>query len=487
VLLVLESSGGHFGPPLLPRGATDDLAGTWVGEAAHNGETASIILQLDRDRSGELNAFVSIPAIHLWRSAWGKVGRTGTQVKIGPVALVYALDKDTLATTLPDAIVPVYSMPVVFRRSADMLPPRRSPPNAPLREPAWTLDTGAPIWADATFARGSVYIGADDGTMRAIDARSGTSQWSFRAGGAIRARPALADGDVLFQADDGFLYRLDGKTGIERWRTRIAARPMNRVPLGDRQSRYENRASGVVLDGARAYVGTHEHLLLAIDATRGTRLWEFNARDSIVATAVVHGGNVYVGSFDGRVYAVDASSGSLVWTRDTGGAVTATAAIQGDTVFVGSRSYDFLALKASNGSPVWTRYFWFSWAESPASIVDRTVFTGSSDAAKVFALDVGNGHSKWETDVGGSAWGQPAVSSSSVFIGVAGTVHYLLPHQGMMLALDRRTGTPIWRYPAAPPAHSSELTPYGFAGSVALGDGMVFAGGLDGRVYAFKQ
>jgi outer membrane protein assembly factor BamB len=154
---------------------------------------------------------------------------------------------------------------------------------------------------------------------------------------------------------------------------------------------------------------------------------------------------------------------------------------------IGSRSYDLAALDSATGKRAWTRYFWFSWVESTASILDGSVYVGSSDAAKIFAFDAGTGRRIWDLDAGGSVWGQPAVTAR-VFAGAVGTVRYLLPHRASALAVDRRTGGPVWRYPVEPPAGAgAEFVAYGFAGSPALGEGLAYFGGLDGRVYAFAQ
>src|SRR6185503_9586341 len=125
---------------------------------------------------------------------------------------------------------------------------------------------------------------------------------TFKADGAIRARAAFVAGDVVVPADDGVVYRVDGKTGHERWRVRVGS-PVTRVALGDPSSRYENRASAVAAVGRRLYVGTHDGRLVALDAERGTRLWAFEAGDSIVTTPVVSKGKVFVGSFDHHLYA----------------------------------------------------------------------------------------------------------------------------------------------------------------------------------------
>ncbi len=194
-------------------------------------------------------------------------------------------------------------------------------------------------------------------------------------------------------------------------------------------------------------------------------------------------GRVYFGSYDKHVYALDAATGRLLWKRDTQGAVVSTPAVsrEGDRLVVGNRAYDLLGLDAETGEVAWKRYVWFSWVESSATIRDGVAYVGSSDAAAAYAFDVRTGRPIWKTDVYGWAWGQPAVSDERVYVGASSQVGYLAQHDGGVMALDRKTGLTLWRYPAAAPASG----PFGFPGSPAIGAGLVFATSLDGRVYAF--
>jgi outer membrane protein assembly factor BamB len=163
--------------------------------------------------------------------------------------------------------------------------------------------------------------------------------------------------------------------------------------------------------------------------------------------------------------------------------VVSTPALYGHHVIVGSRSYDLLALDAGTGAPAWTRYIWFSWIESPATIRDDTAFVGSSDAARLFAFDAASGRTRWDLDVMGWAWGQPAVSGARVYVGTAGMAKYPVRHQPGVLGVDRATGHVIWRYQAEAPADGT----YGFPASPALIGDLVVIGGVDGKVYAFRQ
>jgi outer membrane protein assembly factor BamB len=465
----------------------DSVLGAWQGAAEHNGETREVIVEFVRAQD-TVWLVVSTPAIHAWRFPVAPAEMSGRRITAGPATFDLDATAQTLTATLPPDLVPKYPLRVTFRRRAALVAPAERPAiDAPRREPAWTLALGAPIWADVAVRDGVVFAGADDGRLHAVDAGTGRERWTFTAGGAIRARPSFAGSDVVVQADDGVLYRLDGRTGEPRWRLRVGE-PVRRVALDDPASRYENRASAAAVRSGRVYVGTRDGRVLAVDARRGTIVWQFKAADTIVATPVIAHGRVYCGSFDGNVYALDAASGSLVWKHDTGGAVTSAVAVTGRTVLAGSRSYDFDALDAATGKTAWTRYFWFSWVESPAAVFGPAAYVGSSDAGTVSSIDAAAGRAIWSTDVQGSAWGQPAVTGSTVYAGVAGVLHYIAPHRGSIVALDRASGKIRWWYPAAPPDPAPKGTAaYGFAGSVAVGKTLVFAGGLDGFLYAFRR
>jgi len=468
-----------------PADPIERVLGAWEGTLEHDGETVAVIVEFVR-KGGRTVAVFSVPRTHSWKFPVAYAAMEGTRVTAGPEVFDYDAAADTLTTTIPAEMIPKYAMKTVLRRRGAVTPDARHL-EIPVKPPQWTLDVGSPAWADVAVSGDLVVVGADDGRLHGVDARSGRDRWTFATGGAIRSGAAFVDRDLLIQSDDGVLYRIDAAKGMERWHVSIA-KPRTRLPLGDPASRYDNRASSPVVDGDRVYVGTHEGRLLALDARRGTRLWEFQTAESVIATPIVSGNRVYCGSFDGFLYALDAATGTLAWKADTGGAITTAAAVSGSRVIVGSRSYDLLAFDAARGTPGWTRYFWFSWVESPVTIFKSVAYVGSSDAALVSAIDPATGRVVWRTDVAGSAWGQPAVTDALVYEGVTGVLNYMSPHRGSVIALDRTTGQPRWWYPvAAPTPAPSALTPYGFAGSVAVDATHVFAGGLDGRLYAFAR
>lgn len=462
------------------------LMGAWSGTLSHEGETQPFALELEPAADGKVLVKATVPAIHLAHRPFGTMPLeiAGNEVRLGPFRFVWDAAAGTLSGNLPRDLVPVYDVPATLRRVERVEPPAREEIAARAATPLWSYAAGAALWPGASFAAGSVYAGGEDGVLHALDAATGEKRWTYAAGGPIRARASVAGDDVYLQADDGFVRRLSARTGEERWRVPVVSGKVERLPFDDPKSRYDRFGSEVTVAAGRLYLGTHDGRVLALDPARGETLWAFATGEAVLAAPAVDGGRVYAGSFDGHVYALDAASGALLWKHDTRGPVVSTPAVDGGRLVVGSRSYDLLGLDARSGVLAWKRYFWFSWIESSATVRDGTAYVGSSDSAVVGAYEVANGKRLWTTDVHGWAWGQPAVAPERVYMTTSAQKEYLVGHRGGLVALDRASGRPLWHYAAAEPPDAKT---YGFPGSPALGDGRVYATGLDGRVYAFAE
>src|SRR5438046_10575287 len=88
---------------------------------------------------------------------------------------------------------------------------------------------------------------------------------------------------------------------------------------------------------------------------------------------------------------------------------------------------------------------------------------------------------RWDTDVQRISCGRPALTATRVYVAVRHSPS-IEPHEANLVALDRATGEPIWRYPCDRPTGATHR---GFGGSPVVSGGRVFVGGLDGKVYAF--
>jgi hypothetical protein len=80
----------------------------------------------------------------------------GRRITLGPFVFTLDAEADTLSGTLPSGMVPVYSIPLSLRRVEAVEPLPALEPNAPLAEPIWTFDSGAPSWPGPTYSGGLV-------------------------------------------------------------------------------------------------------------------------------------------------------------------------------------------------------------------------------------------------------------------------------------------------------------------------------------------
>jgi outer membrane protein assembly factor BamB len=464
----------------------ETLHGAWSGTLVHGGEEEVFAMELEPAEGGQVSIRLTIPVMGMIRQPVGTLEPQleGRQLTVASFVFTHDPDADTLSAVLPESMVPVYEIPVTLHRVRAVEATPRPEPTAPVAEPVWAFEAGSPLWPGATFAEGLVYAGDDAGRLHALDPTSGKERWSFAAGGAIRTRPTVEEGALFFQADDGVVYRLDASSGKKVWQAAVMDEPVERLGPTDEGTRYDFFGAAVTPADGRLFVGTHEGRLVALDPADGKLLWEYEAGETVAAAPAVSGGRLVFGSFDGLVHALDAATGEVQWKTDAQGAVLSTPAVAGDLLIVGTRSYDVLALKAATGEIAWKSYVWFSWVESSATVVDGAAYIGSSDALAVFALDAATGKRLWTADVSGWAWGQPAVTDDRVFMTTSGLRGYSGDtRRGGVMALERETGRPVWRYASEPPEEGA----WGFPGSPAVGAGHVFVTGLDGRVLAFAQ
>ena len=120
------------------------------------------------------------------------------------------------------------------------------------------------------------------------------------------AHPTVAGDGTVFFAAGTWMYAVN-PDGSERWRRDI----------GWTESSPALDANGTIFIGARSDTGK-SGALLAMEPTRGAKIWSFPVRTYIDSSpAVGRDGTVYFGSDDGIFYAVT-TDGRQCWTLDVG-------------------------------------------------------------------------------------------------------------------------------------------------------------------------
>jgi glucose dehydrogenase len=248
---------------------------------------------------------------------------------------------------------------------------------------------------------------------------------------------------------------------------------------------YDYHAPCPVLADGVLYLGSGDGSFHAVRPDTGARVWRVDTKGPVRATAALDATNVIFGTRGNFIFALERATGKTAWEFDARGPVTTAPALIAGRVIVGSRSSNLFALDPDTGKEVWSQFWWGSWVDSTAVAAGELICIGSGDLDMVSLIDPATGRNLWRTDVGGWAFGRPAVTVKNIFTGVSGArrlAKFWLPQAAAFAALDRATGKLLWSWPL-PDGPGAFLK--GFIASPIVADHTVLIGGLDGTLYAF--
>jgi outer membrane protein assembly factor BamB len=239
---------------------------------------------------------------------------------------------------------------------------------------------------------GTVYIGAADKKLYALDAATGRQRWAFVAKDWIVSPVAYADGRLIVATRYSRIHVVGADTGHERL--------VYDTGLG------RHLGGGLAIQGDRAYFGSVRGRVWAIDwqATtypsermllfwksnlylwgmlsnppiqKGT-LWSRQVRGDVVHTPAIAHDMVYVTTSRGRVMALDAVTGTTRWVADLRVDITADPTVAGASVLIGTESGVVFGLEAQTGAVLWEFKTPGKIGASPI-VVGDTMYVGSSD------------------------------------------------------------------------------------------------------------
>jgi len=394
--------------------------------------------------------------------------------------------------------------------------------------------------------------------LDASEVPSLTLKWAFGfpTGTTAFGQPSIVDGRVITGSNDGTVYALDARTGCIYWRY---------------QAKALVRAAVVVGPGSRAYFGDLESNVYAVDVNTGKPIWQKKVDDQpftrITGTPKLYNGRLYVpiasqeenaGSnpryacckFRGNVMALDAKTGATIWKSYTSPEPGPTKVGQTGVQYYGpsgatiwsSPTIDIkrkllyvatgngysdpdiktadavVAMDLETGKIRWAQQAspdMFNWdcggrgrrgggncPENPGEDVDfgsspmlvaaggRDLLIDGQKSGVVHAFDPDqNGKIVWQTRIGrggklgGILWGM-AAAGGMVFAPLSDMGS---PNPGGLFALDPATGKVVWQAPppAPPCAGQRGCSAAQLAPPTAI-PGVVFSASMDGHLRAFR-
>jgi outer membrane protein assembly factor BamB len=345
-----------------------------------------------------LLAIVAVPA-HAGQSVTFQAGPSHDG-NVGADPLTPPLQVRWSRTDIGTIVNPGYPLVAGGRVFVIAVRPQQSPVLYALDE-----SDGHTLWSRGLLATLMAYDGGRlfviaSGAMQALDASSGATVWTTELTGqwSFGSPPMAAAGKVWTAGagSGGTLYALNQSDGKIAWTQSV----MN----GD--------DSSPAYDGQRVFVSYVGPQIYAFDAATGTPAWHYSGccEGGGGSTPAVHAGRVYSQS-DGDLV-LDAASGSLLDTfssgplpvfADTTGIFVNGTAMRAEAVPDHQTRWEFGGDSTPLGRPL---------------IVNGRVYE-TSDAGRLFAVDVASGAVEWCGEVPGLA-GQDPYSSTYVRPTLAG-------------------------------------------------------------------
>lgn len=307
----------------------------------------------------------------------------------------------------------------------------------------------------------TIYVGSDQGDLLALSL-NGEERWRYvtrdRERG-IHSTPLVHGGTCYFGSYDGYLYAVDAARGTLVWEIR-PGQWIGSSPTVDPEQ-------GAIFAGIE--YGKHGGSLIAVDAATGRLRWEMKAQGYIHSSPWfdLPRRQVVVGGNDGTVYAADARTGEIRWVCRTGGEVKGNPVIDQDgRVYFGSYDGYLYAARGETGLVVWRRRLGHRLYATPLVWNDLVIVGGFS--GRLVALERGTGEVRWVAATGGPIVGGAALVGENRI--VAGS-------QDKNISLfDVESGDLLWEHKADSPVMTTPGT----------GAGMFLVPSISGTLYAFE-
>ena len=177
--------------------------------------------------------------------------------------------------------------------------------------------------------------------------------------------------------------------------------------------------------GGTLYLGTDKTNVVALRASDGKVLWQFNSPGAIKASPSFHDGRVFVADYESGVFCLDAKSGKLLWRTNTSkvppfgeGGFYSSPAIAFGRVYAARDDGTVFAFDEKSGRVDWSfptgNFVYGSPAVAKVPGTPPSVYIGSYDE-HFYALDALTGKQRWRYDVGGPVPGTATVIGHTVY------------------------------------------------------------------------
>jgi outer membrane protein assembly factor BamB len=200
----------------------------------------------------------------------------------------------------------------------------------------WKVDAGD-IASEPLVTADGIFISALYNHVDKYNLDSGEKIWSFKSDDQHRSSPALKNDVLVAGCDNGTIYALNARTGALKWKIKTAASVFATPIIGEEM----------------VFVGSVDSTFYALNLDDGQTRWRFSARQPLYEAAATNGQYVLFGASDGQFYCLQADTGEEVWRFHAQSLISTAPLITGGVVYFGSLDRHYYALNLETGQEIW--------------------------------------------------------------------------------------------------------------------------------------
>jgi len=307
------------------------------------------------------------------------------------------------------------------------------------------------------------------GATSTTPSRAWNPFWTYTTNDCIDSSPAVVGNRVYFGCWDKNIYCLDATTGTKIWNYTTG--------------RFIYKSSPAIADG-RLYVGSSDKKVYCLNATTGKHIWNFSSPSYdgwFTSSPAIMDGRLYIGSDEGAVYCLDAKNGTKLWNYTIYDLyainlnVRSSPALAYGRVYVGGYNSMVYCLNATTGTCLWSHdRMSFEFESSPA-VANYRVYIGCT-SGELFCFSLFSDYQCWSYyPPSNQIYSSPSVSGDRCFFASCGASNQ---DPNFVTCLNATTGAKIWSHAVKRPITSSP----------ALASDKLYIGGTyDNKIYCLNS
>ena len=267
-----------------------------------------------------------------------------------------------------------------------------------------------------------------------------SQEWSASVGDGVghyfsKLTPEYAYDKVFVASRDGMIKALDPETGKEIWKTDLEKDVIARI------------SGGLTAGYGKVFLGSENGEMIAVDEETGEELWRVSVNGEVLAAPATENNMVLVHTSRGMMVALDQATGEEKWTIST---EVPSLTLRGDSapvtvsggVFWGTANGRLAAAIVDRGQLIWQQPVG---TPKGATEIDRLVDVDASPVVlggtlytvgvngQLIAIDLRSGKPVWKRNY-----------SSAIDLASDGSRLFVVTDNDHLAAVDARSGTEIW-------------------------------------------